>query len=181
MNTLETYRQFFNCHAAELRRIAAAAFRHLGLEAREEAIQNALALAWKSFRALILKGRAGEPGILQSALWYSIRQTWAGRQAHGDSRAKDTYQCARKGKIQFERLELSQFVSDDTPVPDQVSFRLDVPAFLTTLTGRQQRMAEALMIGHSTLAVANQFRVTPGAVSQFRQRFKHLFDLYFAA
>lgn len=181
MTTFETHRQSFARHVAELHRMAASHFLHLGREAREEAVQNVLALAWKAFHALILKGRADEPGILKSVLWYSIKQTRAGRKVDGESRAKDAYKNARRGRVQFERADLRHFVGDDTPVPDAVSFRIDVPAFLATLSDRQQRMAEVLMTGETTTAVAHQFGVTPGAVSQFRVRFKELFELFLAA
>ncbi len=180
MTTFETHRQSFARHVAELHRMAAAQFRHLDPEAMQEAVQNTLALAWKAFLALILKGRAGEDGILKSCLWYSIKQTKAGRKVDGESRAKDAYKHARKGRVGLERADLRNFVSDDTPVPDAVSFRIDLPNFLATLTDRQQRMAEVLMTGETTTAVADQFGVTPGAVSQFRTRFKELFEVFMA-
>jgi hypothetical protein len=158
--------------------IATGHFWHLDPEAREEAVQNTLVLVWRRFHALIAKGRAGDLGILQSVLWYSIKQTRAGRRAEGDSRARDTFKYAQKGRIRFERVNLDNFVSTDTPVPDHVSFRLDVPAFLATLTDRQRRMAEALMTGDGTLSVANQFGITASAVSQFRNRFKEQFQAF---
>jgi hypothetical protein len=82
--------------------------------------------------------------------------------------------------VTFESVTLGSFVSDDTPVPEAVSFRLDVPAFLATLGDRQQRMAADLMTGTTTTECAAKFKVTPGAVSQFRTRFKELFEVYMA-
>jgi hypothetical protein len=180
MTSFETQRDAFAGQIAELTCMASAAFRHLDPEARAEAVQNALALAWKAYEALARQGRGDEAGIIKSCLWYSIRQTRAGRKAEGESRAKDAYKNARKGRVRFERAELNHFVGDETPIPDQVSFRLDVPAFLATLTDRQRHMAEDLMAGETTSSVAERYGVTPGAVSQFRTRFKHLFDSFMA-
>jgi len=162
--------------------MAAAAFRDLDPEAKEEAVQNTLALAWKSFRALILQGRAGEAGILRSVLWYSIRQTRVGRmlRASDNTKHKDVFVNAKRGRVKFIRSELNHFVSDDTPIPDAVSFRMDVPTFLATLTDRQHRMAEDLMTGETTSTVAEVYGVTPGAVSQFRTRFKKLLLAFMA-
>jgi len=39
---------------------------------------------------------------------------------------------------------------------------------------------EALALGETTSAVAAEFGVTPGAVSQFRLRFKTMFDTFMA-
>lgn len=180
MNTSETHSSTFTALLPEMQRMAAAAFRHLDPEAREEAIQNCLALTWKAYLSLTEQGRADEPGVLKSCLWYSIKQTRAGRRAEGESRAKDAYKNARRGRVRFETVELRHFVSDETPVPDAVSFRIDVPAFLATLNDRQRRMAESLMEGSTTGEVATTYGVTPGAVSQFRTRFKKLFEAYLA-
>jgi hypothetical protein len=91
------------------------------------------------------------------------------------------FSYAKKGRVKFERVDLRNFVSDGTPIPDAVSFRLDVPAFLNTLSDRQQRMAEDLMTGTSTKECAEKFKVSAAAISQFRVRFKELFDLYMAS
>jgi hypothetical protein len=180
MKTFETCKDTFTNLLPDLTRMAKAAFRDLGPEAREEAVQNTLALTWKSYHALIEQGRADEPGILKSVLWYSIKQTRTGRKVDGDSRAKDAFKYAKRGRAKFESVELKNFVSDETPIPEAVSFRIDVPTFFATLSDRQQRMAEDLMTGETTSAVAGKYGVTPGAVSQFRTRFKELFETFMA-
>src|SRR5947209_17548829 len=103
MTSFESHRESFAGQVAELRRMAAAQFLYLDPEAREEAVQNTLALAWKSFRALILKGRAGEDGILKNVLWFSIRQTKVGRtlRPRGDTKPRDVFDNARKGRVTF--------------------------------------------------------------------------------
>ncbi len=50
-------------------------------------------------------------------------------------------------------------------VPDAVSFRVNAPASFATLTERQRGMASGLMAGMATTAVAEEYGVTPVAVS----------------
>ncbi len=56
-----------------------------------------------------------------------------------------------------------------TPVPDQVAFRIDFPAWLGSLSKRDRPIAETLALGHSTGQVAGHFRISPGRVSQIRR------------
>ena len=58
-----------------------------------------------------------------------------------------------------------------TPVVDQVCFRVDFPDWLSRLNRRNRRIAESLAHGNSTHAVARQFRVSAGRVSQLRREF----------
>jgi len=182
MTNFESRRDTFTALVPELTRMTSAAFRDRDPEARAEAIQNTLALAWYAFHALIEQGRGDEPNIIKSVVWFSVKQTRVGRTipSGGEAKPKDVFTHASRGRFKVERIDLREFVDDATAVPEQVSFRLDVPAFLSTLNERQQRMAEALAIGETTSAVAAEFGVTPGAVSQFRLRFKTMFDTFMA-
>src|SRR5205807_5902755 len=110
----------------------------LDREARDEAVQNTLALTWQGYVSLIGQGRAGEPGIIKSVLWYSIKQTKAGRALprSGNTNAKDAMNAATAGKVHFEWADHRAFVSDTTPVPEAVAFRIDLPEFLATLNTR---------------------------------------------
>jgi hypothetical protein len=56
-------------------------------------------------------------------------------------------------------------------VPDQVSFRLDFPAWLQTRTDRDRRMVEDLLAGECTGDVAARYGLTAGRVSQLRREF----------
>jgi hypothetical protein len=58
-----------------------------------------------------------------------------------------------------------------TPVPDQVVFRIDWPAFLRTLTGRERRMIRAMALSERTLDLSKQFEVSPARISQMRREF----------
>jgi len=183
MKSFEKLRNTFANLVPEMTRIANAAFHDLEPDAREEAVQNTLALTWKSYHTLIQQGRGSDTGIIRSVLWYSIRRTKVGRTmlGTGDKIPRCVFDYAMKSRVKFEKIDVRHFVSDTTPIPDAVSFRIDVPDFLSTLSHRQQRMAQELIAGETTSAVAAMLKVTPGAVSQFRVRFKELFDTYMAS
>ena len=65
-----------------------------------------------------------------------------------------------------------------TPIPEQVQFRIDFPAWLKTLTGRERRMIRVMMRNERTKDVSKQFEVSPGRVSQLRQEFKQGWERY---
>lgn len=164
----------------ELEAMAFAAFSDRDPEAREEAVQNTLALAWRAFVRLEEKGELSDHGILKSIVWYSIKQTKDGRSICGCPRARDAMD-QRGRRVEFQHVELRDFEGNHTSIPDRVSFRVDIPRFFSTLSERQRSIATALMHGESTSAVARQQNVTPAAISQHRQTFKRKLDEFFAA
>jgi len=180
--TIDALQCSFVAYLSDMQAIASWSFRHLDPERREEAVQNVLALAWKFAHVLFRQGRFDNPGILKSVLTYAIRQTKSGRtvQGKGSRKSKDALDYRDRGRVTFEQTDLTDFIGRTTPIPEQVSFRVDVPAFLATLKPHQQMLAGDLAVGMTTSEVAKKHGVTPGAVSQFRVRFKALFDSFFA-
>jgi hypothetical protein len=183
MTTVETQRETFTRLLPELEAIALAHFRGIGPEAQDEAIQNTTCLAWKYWLRLIQKGQVDDEGLLRSVWWYCIRQTKVGRTIGVGSRKGRCRQDAYSRGVSrtLERIDFDGFVADSTPIPDQVAFRLDLPRFLATLNDRQRAMAMDLASGLGTGEVARKHGVTPGAVSQFRTRFRLLLDRFHEA
>jgi hypothetical protein len=181
MLTLDAVRDSFTRQLPSLQKMAKISFRHLpSPEAREESITNAVALTWKFIVTLLRKGRADEPGILASCMRFAIRQTRAGRTPQGCPRKRDTLSRRWVGPTRLDDFDLNEFVARSTPVPDAVSFRVDVPAFMDTLNDRQRRMAADLAGGMTTTEAAAKYGLSPGRISQFRREFKDLFDVFFA-
>jgi hypothetical protein len=178
--TLDALQCCFATHLPDMHRIASRRFCYLDPDKREEAIQNTLCLAWKFAHALFRKGRMDNPGILKSVLWYAIKQTKSKRTVQGKGKTKDAMDYRDRGRATFEHADLDGLIGRNTPVPEQVSFRVDVPVFLSTLKPRQQLLAHDLAAGMTTTEVAERHGVTPGAISQFRRRFKGWFDDFFA-
>jgi hypothetical protein len=56
-----------------------------------------------------------------------------------------------------------------TPPPAAAAFRVDFPRWLGSLSERDRRLAQQLMLGESTLAAARRFRISPARVSQLRR------------
>jgi len=166
----------------ELEVMGLAYFRDYGPEARDEAIQNTRCLAWKYWVRLAQKGQATDEGMLRSIWWYAQKQTRVGRTITrgGGERGRgrqDVYDRPRG--VAVGSHDLNYYIGQATSIPDAVAFRLDIPAFLATLTERQRAMASDLGGGMTTGEVARKHGVTPGAVSQFRTRFKLLLDRFY--
>ncbi len=170
----------FVARLPELQRIAKSAFRHLDADRQEEAAQNTIALAWKQYRALVVKGRTDAEQMLTSILYYSIQQTKCGRTIQGCPSARDALEKRRRGEVITEDIDVHDLMGRSTPVLEAVSFRVDVPRFFDTLTDRQRETARLLASGFTTSEVAELMDVTPGAVSQFRSRFKLMYEDFFA-
>ena len=104
----------------------------------------------------------------------------AGAEFRAGGKSKDPFDYRRTGKVKFEEYDLNNFIGRNTPVADQAAFRIDVPAFLSTLTDRQRRMALDLAFGMRTSEAAEKYNLSPGRISQSRREFKRLFDGFFA-
>jgi hypothetical protein len=76
-----------------------------------------------------------------------------------------------RGQRQQDALE--ELLQDDgrTPIPDQVAFRIDFRSWSQTLTERDRRLVQELMLGERTRDVARRFAVSPGRISQKRRQF----------
>jgi hypothetical protein len=178
-------------------RHARVVFRGLGAEAREEAVAEAVAAAFEAHVAL--KARDRNPAAFPSTLaTYSVRRVQDGRHVGGRRSSRDVLsrkaQQRRGFRVEplpapprpaFERPyarargqrkqgALEECLRDNrqTPVPDQVAFRIDFIAFLGALADRDRRMALALAEGHAAKQVASRFGLTPGRVTQLRQRWR---------
>jgi hypothetical protein len=75
------------------------------------------------------------------------------------------------GQRQQDALEEMLQDNTQTPVPDQVVFRQDFPAWRLTRTERDRCLVDDLMIGERGLAVADKYGMSPGRVSQLRRDF----------
>jgi hypothetical protein len=166
----------------ELEDLAAGHFHYLDPDAREEAVQNSVVLAYRCWRRLVERGRDAD-GLLKSVLWWACKHTRQGRQAGGRARAKPRcvldYARRRKRGVVIQRgIDLNYFIGQSASVPEIVAFRLDTPSFLGTLSERDQQIARDLATGTGTKEVAEKYGVTPAAISQFRTRFRRKYDAF---
>jgi hypothetical protein len=87
------------------------------------------------------------------------------------SRPHENLCGAVSGQRYLDTFEERLRDNTQTPVPDQVQFRIDFPAWLKTLTPRERRIIKAMARNERTLDLSKTFEVTPGRISQMRREF----------
>jgi hypothetical protein len=158
-------------------------FRHKKGEKRDEAICEMIALAWKWFVTLAERGK--DATQFASALAsFAARAVNSGRRLCGQERAADVLSPLAQQQIGFtvtsfpDGSSLSDNVFSEalidntqTPVPEQVAFRLDFPAWRLSRSERDRRLLDDLMLGERTKDVAEKYGLTWGRISQLRRDF----------
>jgi hypothetical protein len=171
-------------------------FRHLRPDRRADAVQEMCGLGWRCYLRLHERGK--DPAdFLTGFVTLLARAVNSGRRLAGMARAKDVLNPAtqRRHGFHVERLPsctqaphellysevhgqeqhdaFEERLRDNTitPVPEQVIFRIDWPAFLRTLTGRERRLIRAMGLGERTRDLGKLFDVSPARVSQLRREF----------
>jgi hypothetical protein len=162
----------------------AVCFRHLRCpDQKAEAVAEMVALAWQWFVRLARQGTdaARFPSALAA---YAARAVRSGRRLCGQEPAQEALSPWAQQRHHFTVGRLpdcdtvatpyADALQDNTvsPIPDQVAFRLDFPAWLRTRTGRDRRLIAALALSERTSAVAVRFGLTPGRVSQLRREYR---------
>jgi hypothetical protein len=171
-------------------------FRHLGPHRKADAIQEMRALAWMWFVRLHQRGK-NPADFVTTFSTLLARAVNSGRRLAGMAKAKDVMNplTQRRHGFKVEPLHASTRVShvelygatlgqrrldafeerlrDNTitPVADQVQFRIDWPAWLKTLTGRERRLIRAMGLNERTLDLSRQFGLSPARISQLRREF----------
>jgi len=156
------------------------AFRLLTPEAKAEAVQEVICNALSAFVRLVElhKTELAYPTVL--AL-YGIRQTRDHRKVGSKLNVRDVMSphCQAKKGIVVERLDQYDkdeecwreiLVADRTCTPAELAAsRIDVPAWLATLTPRDRKIAMQLGSGENTGTAAKKFNMSAGRVSQRRR------------
>ena len=159
-------------------------FRHLKCpHQREEAVAECLALAWWWFVRLVRRGKTPEAFITVLAD-FAARAVSSGRRLCGQEKVNEVLSpvAQRRHGFTVQRLHpqdmppgnpWDEAVQDNTqtPVPAQVVFRVEFPAWLQTRTKRDRRIIDRLLQGEQTGAVAQAFDLSPGRIAQLRRHF----------
>lgn len=160
-------------------------FRHLRCpHARQDAVQEMVALSWKWFVRLAQRGKDARrfPSALAT---FAARAVNSGRRLCGHERARDVLSPvaqnvkgfavrALPGAEALSSNPLSEALIDNTksPVDEQVCFRLDFPRWLASLGSRHRSMVEDMALGHRTQDLARTYKVSAARVSQLRRHFR---------
>ena len=155
------------------------AFRGLTPEAREDAVAEVVANTFTAFARLVSRGKE-EFAYPTPLAQYAIRQIRQGRRVGTRRNRNDVMSghAQRAGGMSIERLD--QFddqqrawkevlVEDRKAGPAEIAAaRIDVAAWLQSLSHRNRRIAETLAMGAKAGDVAAEFHLSCGRVSQLR-------------
>ena len=156
------------------------AFRHLPPEAREDAVQEAIATALLAYVRLVELGKT-ELAYASPLARHAVAHVRAGRQVGNCLRGRDVLSpyAQRQKRFTVERLdhfdEQAQawqevLVEDRRSTPAEIAAsRMDVAAWLATLPVQLRKVAQVLATGETTKGAAEQFQVSPGRISQIRR------------
>jgi hypothetical protein len=159
-------------------------FRHVRCPGqKEDAVAEVVAVAWKWFLLPTAKGK--DVRQFASALAsYAARHVRSGRKLAGQDRARDVLSAVAQRRWGFtvgKLAEVSTLSSNplnealaantQTPPDEQAAFRIDFPAWLAALGGRNRRIAEDMALGERTQDLAARHGTSPGRISQLRREF----------
>ena len=155
-------------------------------DTREDRVCETVALCWVWFVRLVQKGRNPDT-FLTTLAHYGATAVHCGRGACGQERANDVLsrRCQRRRGFTVAAFQdladaddpldgvLADALSDNTstPVPDQVQFRCDFPAWKSRLPEAKGRLVDMLVLGHRTKDIAASFGLSEGRISQLRKEF----------
>jgi hypothetical protein len=182
-NLIAAWHEVFLAMLPAIRTHARIAFRHLGPEAREEAVQDAICNACCAVARLAELGKLdlAYPSVLAM---YAVKQVKDGRKVGCKLNIRDVMHpyCQRRKNITVERLDhfdeeedawTEVVVEDRTAGPADIArVRIDFGDWLRGLPRRERRIAETLATGEQTGVAARKFRVSPGRISQIRAELK---------
>ena len=161
---------------------------------KDDAVAETVALAWRWFVRLVERGK--DPLTFPTVLAaYAARAVKCGRRLCGQRSGKDALSSLARQRHGFavEGLPHSVRAAHDerygvasgqrrqdaweerlrdntqTPVPEQVAFRLDFPAWLDSLTPRERRLVAEMANSERTLDLSRRFDVSPARISQLRR------------
>lgn len=160
-------------------------FRSLPRCEREEAEADAVAVAMVFFVRLAERGRNPSAFAVRIAR-IAVLRVKSGRIVGSGERSRDVLsrQARQRRGFQVESLDAgtsaehegwqSVLVEDRKSTPAEIAAsRIDFSAWLDGMSHRRRQIAESLAAGYRTEEVAEQFRVSPGRVSQLRREFEN--------
>lgn len=156
------------------------AFRNSSVSLQEEAVQDILVQSFVAFRRLCDEGSFKKiyPTVLAR---FAILRYRSGRQAVSTEppqarifRDPAPLLSGRPRSPFSPGHDWKEVLIEDrrTPIPEQVSFRIDFQSWLLHLTPMRRRCAEFLADGHTPLEVAGKLRISSARVSQIRRELR---------
>lgn len=154
-------------------------------QTRDDFVAESVALTWKWFLRLVeqAKDPTDFPTVLAS---FAVRAVKSGRRLCRQESPKDALSPTAHRRRGFVLTKLPDFSTESTnplqealidnsqsPVPEQVAFRIDVPRWLAQRPERNREISVDLALGHKTGELARCYRLSPARVSQLRRQLEH--------
>lgn len=172
-----------------IRRQAHRAFSRLDAELRNELVAEAVAFAFCAFVGLARQGRLAlaYPTPLAD---YAIRRVCSGRKAacRGNRNDVMSHYARRINGLAIKRLDRrdeasgqwSQLLVEDRHAgpAETAAARIDVSAWLRTLSKRNRKIAKALAVGERSSVVAKEHGLSAGRISQLRTWFRAAWEQF---
>ena len=165
-----------------IERYARRAFCNMRGEAKDDAVCEVIASCLCAYRRLFERNELHR-AFASTLVRYAVALYYAGRRVGTSQCSRDLYaRTAQRGNTfelqsigtpRDQRAAWMESLTDNhsTPIPEQAHFRIEFPRWLQTQTPRNRQIAETLSVGYTTAEVADQFRISPGRVSQLRKHF----------
>jgi hypothetical protein len=165
-----------------IERYGGAVFRHLPECRKQEALQEMRSVAWRRFVGLARRGKDAA-AFLTTFMSRVARSVRSGRYLCGQAPGDDVMSWIAQERHGFgvESLPQSSLASHPwheallensrTDILDQVWFRIDFARWRSMLSRRDRRLVDHLMMGERPSYLAKRFGLTPGRVTQLRQKF----------
>jgi hypothetical protein len=190
-NLAALHDQFVTRIMPAVERHARVYFRHLRCpHAKQDAVADATALAWRWFVRLTERGKdtAQFPSAIAA---FAARAVNAGRRVCGQEKPRDVLsRIAQKrhgfavetfpNRSTLAASPLMEALRDNTqaPVDEQVCFRIDFPEWLATLGARDRQIVTDMAMGDRTHELAERYRVSEARISQLRRTAHDEWDRY---
>jgi hypothetical protein len=170
--------------------VAGYAFRRHRFDEREERIAEAVAWTWALFVRVQRRGK--NPSDFPTALAkFAIKYVRSGRLLGQSRNSKELYTARstsenRVGLVSLDELEPQSrtpwkeiLVESRAFSPaDAAAARIDVNAWLNSLSRRDRRLAERLATGERTGRIARAFGLSPARISQLRDEFRRSWEQF---
>ena len=157
---------------------------------RAEYVAEVVALCWQWYCRLARRGK--DPRCFVATLArYAARAVHSGRRLCGQLKARDVMseRAQRRHGFRVEHLPIATRVclgdqdsqreldiyeerlqdNTQTPIPEQVAFRCDFPAWLRTRSERDRLLIDELARDERPSTLARRYQISPGRVSQLRR------------
>ena len=135
-----------------------------GKREREELVCDTISEGWRMLQT------APPTATPRSIAMYAINHVKVERHFAASERSITGPNPRRKAKAQRTEFDVGEIGKVYDNPAKLAALRVDFPAWVLTLTHRQQLVLLAVLRGDSTSEIAERFKITPGAVSQIRAK-----------